>query len=92
MPDSVTKILTDEQSSTIIVTGPFNCWPSGQTESLGAYSTSSYTVGKIVEAADSAPLGAPDRPLNADAVKALNSVLRSRTPNSAILRDAGGEL
>lgn len=92
MPESETKILTDEQSSTIIVTGPFNFSPPGETDYLGDYSTSSYTVGRVVEVADSAPLGAPDKPLNAGGVRALDSVLRSRTPDAAILRDSSGEL
>jgi hypothetical protein len=91
MPDLKDRILNNISSVNIVVTGPFNSSLLSQ-PGLGAYSTSSYTVGEVIEAADSEPLGAPYKPLHADAVRALNSVLRSDVPDSAILRDTSGEL
>lgn len=74
----------------IVVTGPFN--GSFLSQPVGVYSSSSYTVGEVIEAADSEPLGAPSKPLHADGVRALNSVLCSHVSDSAILRDTSGEL
>jgi hypothetical protein len=79
-------------TGTITVTGPFNNSHLGQPGLLGAYSSYSYTVGEVIEAADREPLGAHSRPLNIGAVRALDSVLRSRVSDSAILRDTSGEL
>ena len=89
MPDSGPKIRGDNSTSIVIVTGQFNSSPSVRP---GEYRSYSYTVREVIEMVDGESLGAQSRPLNPGAVRALNSVVRSRVPESAILRDTSGEL
>ncbi|MBZ5700158.1 MAG: hypothetical protein LAN18_16605 [Acidobacteriia bacterium] len=91
MPDLKPEI-DNEISSTTLVISTSNCSAPDQLGELRTYSSMSYTVGAVIEAADSEPQGAPSKPLNPDAVSALNSVLQSRVSEAAILRDTSGEL
>ena len=92
MSDTKSEIRDDNSTTNLIISGPFNSSPPDEPASLGAYSSTSFTVGAVIEAADSEPQGAHSKPVNADAVRVLDSVLRSRVPDSAILRDTSGEL
>lgn len=92
MNDLKPTIQDESSATTVIVSGPFNASVVSQPTPLGPYSSMSYTVGEVNEAADSEPQGAPSKPVNASAVKVLDSVLRSRLPESAVLRETGEEL
>jgi len=84
--------ILNEESSTTLVMSSSNCAAIDQQGEPRTYSSMSYTLGAVIEAVDSEPQGAPSKPLNADSVRALNSVLHSRVPDAAILRDTSGEL
>lgn len=92
MPDLKDTILNEISVVSVVVTGPVNNSLLSRPGVLGACSSYSYTVGEIIEAADSEPLGVPCKPLPADGVRALDSVLRSQVSDSATLRDTSGEL
>lgn len=92
MSDLKPEISNEVSTTSIVVTGPFNSSLVQEQGILRTYSSSSYTVGAVLEAADNEPLGAPSKPLSGDAVRTLNSVLASRVPDSAFLRDEGGEI
>jgi hypothetical protein len=86
-PEVPTKSL-----STTLITGVSHCSIFDEENTLPTCSSMSYTIGAVVEAADNQPQGAPSQPLKPGAVKAMNTVLRARVPESAILRDKSGEL
>jgi hypothetical protein len=92
MNDEKPEVRDDSSTITLTVTGPFNWSPSVEPASLGAYSSNSYTMGAVIEAADSEPQGATSKPPNAATVKALDSVFHSRASGAGILRDESGEL
>lgn len=83
---------TNEISSTTLVITAANYSALDLSGEPRTYSSMSYTVGAVIEAADSEPQGAPSRPLNREAVTALNSVLQARVSEAAVLRDTSGEL
>jgi hypothetical protein len=85
------EILNEISSTTLVITTA-NCSAPEQLGEPRTYSSMSYTVGAVIEAADSEPQGEPSKPLNPDAVSALDSVLHSRVTEAAILRDTSGEL
>lgn len=92
MPNSRPRMFSDTSARIVTITGPFNSSLLARPGSPGAYSSYSYTVRDVIEVLEGDNLGAQSRPLNPGAVRALNSMLRSRVPESAILRDTSGEL
>lgn len=84
--------VSNESLSTTVVAAVNHCSIFDQSGGLPTCSSMSYTVGLVIEAADNEPQGPPSKPLNLGAVSALNSVLQSRVPEAAILRDTSGEL
>jgi hypothetical protein len=81
----------ESQSTTIIVVGSSNCPAFDPKDMLPSCLSTTYTVGSVAEAADNQPHGAPSGPLKEGAVRAMNSVIRTRVPESAILRGTGGD-
>ena len=79
------------EGTSITYLGASNSSIPDQAHSALVYSTMSYTVGVVSEAADHEPQSAPSRPLNRDGVRALDSVLRSGGREASILRDRDGE-
>jgi len=90
MPDLKPEAPT-EGSSVTLVLGASNYSEAEQKNSALNYSSTSWTLGAVVEAADLEPHGAPARPLNSGGVQALDSVLQARVPEGKILRDTSGE-
>lgn len=81
----------ESQSTTLIVIGASNCPTFDPKDMLPSCLSTTYTVGSVSEAADNQPQGAPSKPLKDGAVRAINSVLHTRVPESAILRGSGGD-
>jgi hypothetical protein len=81
-----------EITSYTLVMSAANFSPLEQSGEPRPYSSMSYTVGAVIEPADSEPQGAPSKPLNPNAAKALTSVLQTRGSQTVILRDDSGEL
>ena len=92
MPDSGPKIPSHNSVYSVVITGSVNSAFLPPPGALRGYSSYSYTVCDSIQPIDGESIGAKSRPLNPGAVRALNSLLHSRVPESAILRDAGGEL
>lgn len=83
---------TPTEGTSVTYVGVSNCSIKEQRDSALTYSSMSYTVGVVSEAADHQPQSAPSRPLNRDGVRTLDSVLRSGGHEANILRDKSGEL
>jgi len=81
----------ESQSTTIIVMGASNCPTFDPKDMVPSCLSTTYTVGSVAEAADNQPHGAPSQPLNEGAVRAMNSVIHARVPESAILRGTDGD-
>jgi hypothetical protein len=92
MPDPGPKMRSHSSVYSVVITGSVNSAFLPKPGALRAYSSYSYTVCDSIQHLDAESIGARSRPLNPGAVRALNSVLHSRVPESAILRDEGGEL
>jgi hypothetical protein len=78
-------------SSITVVVGSANCSIGDEKDSALSYSSMSYTLGAVIEAADYEPQREPSQPLRPNAVRELDSVLHTRSSENSILRDTSGE-
>jgi hypothetical protein len=85
------EVPQESLSTTMILVGPVNCSIFDPNETLPSCLSTTYIVGSVLEAADNQPQGEPAGPLREGAVRAINSVIRTRVPESAILRGTDGD-